>query len=430
MIQTFVECWPSSGKDLADTKIAMSAFAVAALCLSQSPLGSLATEMGVPYDPQNGFFEIVLAGRQLRTGLSPFQKTLDERRNGAEATDPAFQKMTALAIRRSALTEFKSSADLLDAARSKNIWDPRPESSRSSKVVSVAGLMAVARFSVDFRAEVEFADGRPHAATACLRDAMRSSEAATSIGDVSGFLSAVVNNRLVFEAVSKHLPHLSLPDCLALEAAIDPMLDGRPSLLAGMQREIRAKAVALDLIRRMPRAELDENGLGFLAGLAEPELARYISEAKDLHRRQMSDLAAPLVMTLPDLAAFVDNQKPLERPDAQSLEQMPIPVRILAQISVDSLGSVPSAALVQEVQIGLLKAALAVNRFRWTYDQLPPKLTAAGPPEVMTDPLSGQLFRFKILDGEFELSSVGSRVTGPISLSHRGGVAKEDPGCR
>lgn len=408
----------------------MSAFAVAAMFLSQSPLGSLAAEMGVPYDPQNGFFEIVLAGRQLRSELTPFQKALDERLNGSEASNPTFRQMTDLAIRRSAQTALRGSVDLLEAARSKKIWDPRPENSRHSKVVSVAGLMAVARFSVSFRAEVEFADGRPHAATACLRDAMRSSEAANSVGSVGGFLTGVVNNHLVFESVSKHLPHLSLPDCLALEAAIDPMLDGRPSLLAGMQREIRLKAAALDSIRRMSRTELDENGLGFLAGLAEPELARYIGEAKEFHRRQMSELAAPLAMTLPDLAAFVDNQKPLDRPDAQSLEQMPIPVRILAQISVDSLGSVPSTALVQEVQLGLLKATLVVNRFRWTYDQLPPKLTTAGPPEVMTDPLSGQLYRFKILDGDFELSSVGSKVTGPISLSYQGVVAKEDPGCR
>lgn len=375
----------------------------------QSPAQAVAREMGVPYDPLNGYFDIAAAGRSIDEKLKGSETEITASRSGKGSR-------TVLAIKSEIVSGSGRAIALLDAAREKKAWDPRPATNRGTRGSFAHEIRVAAQFAVDYRAEVAFSEGKPHLATIGITDGLHAANALFTTGNFFSFLYGYLIAESVFASTDRHLAHFSLEDCDKISLSSLPLSNARQAIVQGLDAEMKWRAASFDSLASASREELADAHLEFIAGLSSSDKSRYIAEAKELHRQRIGSLAVPLGYSLPRLAEFLDTSAPLERLDPATLEQLSIPQRIVAQLSMDSFGTVPERIFTLETRIRLLQVTMAVLKFRWIQDRWPLKLVDVGPAELVNDPLLGKPYDYRLRENRFWLTAKGPKRTGDIEL--------------
>lgn len=375
----------------------------------QSTAQSVAREMGVPYDSLNGYFDLAAAGRSIDDKLKASETEVAASRSGKGSR-------TVLAIKSELVSSPGAAIALLDAARDKKAWDPRPPANRGTRGSFAREIRVAAQFAVDYRAEVAFSEGKPHLATLGITDGLHAASALFTTGNFFSFLYGYLIAENVFAATDRHLAHFSLEDCNKISGASLLLSNARPAIIQGLDAEIKWRAASFDSLAKATREELAEAHLEFFGGLSPGDKSRTIAEAKELHRQRIASLAVPLGYSLPQLAEFLDTSASPDRLDPATLEQLSIPQRIVAQLSMDSFGTIPERIFTLETRLRLLRVNMAILEFRWIKDRWPIKLADVGPAELVNDPLLGKPYDYRLRENRFWITAKGPKRTGDIEL--------------
>lgn len=417
---------------------------VALLALALLPQGqSLREQINVPLDTRNGYFEYMAAADVVRrakvswyisAAASPQWATeLVEgsraRKSGDDEPDePAIvefarhvHKMTPLQIRKEAMTVAKDVFPLLETARKKGIWDPRTKVDTETFFPEFAGFRDVVKFLSVIACEVHFAEGNFHAATQDLLDSFRIADACATSPTLIGALVYRANQAIALRALEKHLVRFSLPDCLAIDQYAKVALT-QPDMFA---RSIRAEAETVngfvDTVFSGKATEsldyLDSDFLNEISKLGATQRLGYAEQTKSILRKRYGELIEILSKDERTMAKFL-NDKKADEGDETTDAQKPIPERAADQFAfVDS--QIVQVALLQKVQMRLLRAAMAILQFRWQNDRLPTRLTDAGEAAIVNDAITGQPFTYRNRGQSFELTGKGSQSMGEIKLYYR-----------
>lgn len=417
---------------------------VALLALALLPQGqSLREQINVPLDTRNGYFEYMAAADVVRRAkvswyisaaaspqwASEIVEGSRARKSGDDEPDePAIvefarhvHKMTPLQIRKEAMTVAKDVFPLLEAARKKGIWDPRTNLDTVTFFPEFAGFKDVVKFLSVIACEVHFADGNFHAATQDLLDSFRIADACATSPTLTGALAYRANQAIALRALEKHMVRFSLPDCLAIDDYAKGALT-QPDMFA---RSIRAEAETVngyvDTVFGGKASEfleyLGSEILKEIDKLSATQRLGYAEQTKSILRRRYSVLIEILSKDERTLAQFL-NEKGPDEGDENADAQKPIPERVADQFAfVDT--PIIQVALLQKVQMRLLRAAMAILQFRWQNDRLPLRLTDAGEPAIVNDAITGQPFTYRNRGQSFELTGKGSQSMGEIKLYYR-----------
>lgn len=393
----------------------------------QGVLGDAARELGVAYDPANGFFEYAAAGRLLKDNLMYFEASVtgSDWANASQTAEgdrgrlaKRLANLTAIEVRREALSEFKPVLVLVESARNKRIWDPRPLTKQPDGHPPDPGLRSLASFLTTFACDYEMADGNRRAATRALADAMRAAEAAYASEGLLGAYTGYLIQKQVSDRVHLHLARLTVPDCEALLKVTEEHLAMRP-FEAAWKFSIADTQRSIESVFRDPKKEDFEDSEADFSDLlaATPaERARLKTETQNLFRRKVEELGVPAVFGPKELSDYIDANPRRDLATDPRINERPIPERFL-EINMVGPDLCLEIAAIREIQLRLLRATLTVARYRWHFDRFPSKLTDAGAANVVTDPVTGLPYRYRIKDQDFELIAAGPKAKGEITLS-------------
>ncbi len=420
---------------------------VALLALALLPQGggqSLREQIDVPLDTRNGYFEYMAAGDILRrtrgtwyvfAASSPkwaselVEGTRARKGGDDEPTDSSMlqfarrvHKMTPLQIRKEAMTALKDVFPLLEAARKKGSWDPRTRLGTDTIFPEFAVFKDIVKFLSIVACETHFAEGNFHAATQDLLDSFRIADACATSPTLIGALVYRGNQAIALRALEKHMVRFSLPDCLAIDQYAKETL-ARPDMFA---RAIRAEGETVSgFVDTIFGGKADAETLEYLDSGLIKEIEKlgasqrlgYAEQTKNILRKRYGELIDILSKDERTMSLFLNEQKS-EDVDQAAEDQKPIPERAADQFGFVDL-QIVQFALLQKVQMRLLRTAMAILQFRWQNDRLPLRLTDAGEPAIVNDAITGQPFTYRNRGQSFELSGKGSQSMGEIKLYYR-----------
>ncbi len=412
------------------------------------------TQMKVSYDPDNGYFDYIQAGKLLQekkywlyevamnpNGIANFlegdsktAETEEEDSRKAEVREFAktVQNKTPLEIKRMAMRQFREVFPLLEAARKKGVRDPRnpatldqdtlfPEYSEFKTLVKFLSLVAV---------DVDQADGRPIIATGHLMDCFRISDALATSPTLIAALVGKAVHALAFLSVEKNLSRLTLPECDALDRYAASFLSQESPLAKSVRADSRWVLTFVDKLFQLDPKTIDpESGMvpaSLLAAIKKvpaSTLPGYAAKVKAKLEAQVNEVEELLakderawVAYLDERASFGADVRKNEFIDGDP--EAPLEDRV-----VNTVGPVyepiVQVSLMQQTQMRLLRVCCAVINYKWQNGSYPASLKQAGPAEMMTDRVTGQPYRYRITGSDFEVIAQGSKSLGDIKLRWR-----------
>jgi hypothetical protein len=417
---------------------------------------TLADWISVKFDPRNAYFDYMKVADILRfgnyqiyeQGLTPgwanqiLQLAKEQRPDNQPAPEilqyaRRFSKMTPLQIRREALEKFRDVFPIFEAARKKEVYDPRTGYNMNTLFPEYAYFKVVDRFLLNCAVEVAYADGQPAQAMEHYIDAFR-------LADTSAcspiYIGALVSKALIsmnLSSLEKSLVRVSLRDCDRMTTYADEWLTRPDPFLRSAQGE---QASSMDFIddlfgaQSWLKQDQDSGSKTATSGKDDPvdifallaqkintlsadKRAIYRQQTRDLLAKKSGDVIDSFKGKEKDWAAYLDSHS--TPPPPQELdEQSPIPDLVVDSIMPMS-DQLMSVALLERIQIRLMRATGYVMRYRWNYGRLPSRILDAGSLEVMTDPVTGQPFGYKVMGEGFELSAQGAKSMGKITLGYR-----------
>ncbi|MEQ1936325.1 MAG: hypothetical protein ABL962_20915, partial [Fimbriimonadaceae bacterium] len=227
--------------------------------------------MDVKLDPENGYFDYILAGvtlavsrfalyeRAIAGTLTQYiaeqqaqNKYLAE--DGLLKDDDKARLMKAQEVAKKvsgksphdvrllAVAECRPVFQIIERAQKKRSWDPRDFGQENLLTFSpeYADFKSVARLLISFSSEVDRADGKPLLATDRLIQALKLAEL---IGTSPALLAKLVERSIqvyVLNSIEKHLFRLSLPEVESLGTYAERALSEKTPLLVGLESELQS----------------------------------------------------------------------------------------------------------------------------------------------------------------------------------------------
>lgn len=390
--------------------------AIALLILGSIPIGDLdavAKRMGVPPDPSNGFFDVVMAADLVVADFVPYERALMP-----NPTDvpPELLQLKPLEVRRKALAGFSQVSDLLHQAWRKKIWDPRPPASRF-KYPGYPHFARLGTYLTSVVTEVEMADGNWHRATQAMVDALQVAETAEAMESHAGALYSYALQAMVLRSVSSNLSRIAVTDCLTLNEAVRRMIKARPYERAAERHlEVTLSSFQTALRDQTPGA-MDEFGkAGAAFSAASPaQRAIYADQAAELIRKAFAESASVMRLGIKEMAQYIDEHPRAITPSDREQDQYPIPVRLAAMVAPGPANL--EYAFLRDQQLRVLRATLELTRYRWHFDALPTSPVDLFGTDIMIDPVTGKPYRIRVIEGGFEVIGSGPKSIGDVKLN-------------
>lgn len=421
--------------------MALTLIAALALGLQQGER-PLHEQIGMRPDPSNGYFEYlavgdVLKGKELGWYLnaagspqwiaetsSGFRMTKEAGDHAIDPDEVAFArrvgKLTPLQIKREAVSKYKEVLPLLEAARSKRAWDPRQKVTMDTIFPELAAFRVISRFLTTIVCDVRFAEGDFRGGTQTILDCYRLSEASATSPTLIGTLIARAIQAVALVSFQEHISRISLPDCKTIENYVSSTLSRPDMYVRAMQSEAAAMSEVVDDIYagKDPNFLGEENLIAKLKGLDASTRASYAAQTKGYLAKGYEELIKVFGADVREMVTYIDGRGPESHEADGTASQEPLPKQIADQLSAVG-DQVIQSAIIHRVQLRLVRVAALVTKFRWENEQLPTRLADVGPAAVITDPVTGQPFRYRANGSEFELSGTGAKSMGEIRLLYR-----------
>lgn len=421
--------------------MALTLFAILAVAFQQGER-PLADQIGIRPDSSNGYFDYlaagdILKGKELGWYLSAAgsPQWVAEASTGRRVTKDAGEqpidpdevtfarrvaKLTPLQIKQEAVSKYKEVFPLLEGARSKRAWDPRQKITIDTIFPEFAAFRTISRFLTTIVCDVRYAAGDFRGGTQTILDCYRLSEASATSPTLIGALIARAIQAIALVSFQEHIARISLPDCKTIEDYVASS-SSRPDMYV---RAIQSEAAAMGEVVDGLYAGKDSGFLGDedltakLKSLDAPTRTGYAAQTKGYLAKGYEELIKVLGADVREMVAYVDSRRPASNEADGTASQEPLPKQIADQLAAVG-DQVIQSAIIQKVQLRLLRVAALVTKFRWENEQLPTRLAEVGPAGVITDPVTGQPFRYRANGSEFELSGTGAKSMGEIRLLYR-----------
>jgi len=316
------------------------------------------------------------------------------------------------------MRELKDALTLVERARNKRAWEPRKEMTFATTFPEFTHFRSLNRFLTLCAVDVGFTDGNEKAAITALLDSFRVCDAACVSGTLIGVLVSRAGQAMSLRAIEKHVSRFSLLDCKTIAGYVDDQLKKRDDFTRALGGETNAVNRAIESMFKDLDSDdyLPEDLRKRLADVPASLRGITIANAKTLYAERIKAPKERFEKGEKEWATYLDSRPPDEESNVTA--QSPIEYQVV-EMFIPALDQVLSAALLRRVQMRLLRAAMAVMTYRWTYGKLPPKLDGIAPDEVLRDPITGANFRYRVRDEYFELIGTGSREHGEIRLLYR-----------
>lgn len=421
--------------------MALTLIAALALGLQQGER-PLHEQIGMRPDPSNGYFEYlavgdVLKGKELGWYLnaagspqwitetsSGFRVTKETGRQAIDPDEVAFArrvaKLTPLQIKQEAVAKYKDVFPLLETARNKRAWDPRQKISMDTIFPEFAAFRTISRFLTTIVCDVRFAAGDFRGGTQTILDCYRLSEASATSPTLIGALIARAIQAIALASFQEHISRISLPDCKTIEDYVASSSSRPDMYVRAIQWESASMGEIVDDLYagKDPNFLGDENLTTKLKSLDASTRAGYAAQTKGYLAKGYEELIKVLGADVREMVAYVDGRGPVSNEADGTASQEPLPKQIADQLAAVG-DQVIQSAIIQKVQMRLLRVAALVTKFRWEHEQLPTRLADVGPAAVITDPVTGQPYRYRANGNDFELSGTGAKSMGEIRLLYR-----------
>lgn len=370
---------------------------------------------------RNGYEEYLQACDQLRNlNFVDAYKVFSERKLGEADFLKRYRSLVACAPRVRSL--------VLEGSR-KPAFDPRQQISEDTLFYELRHLKNVVRF-LCAQARVQFADGESTNGTQTLTAALKLSDSLKRSRVLIGNLVGVANQSIALAEFDACMTRMSIADLKSVEQTCDDLLQS-PGLRMSLAGEAEYVLGRFQRIAQAPQLwgdfldELDMEDVQELNRLkaATPDQIRTACDramtvSRVVHKR-MSDLLDSDEAEWPAKAAELD--QPVET------EANPFVQVLLSQLGIHH--QVLRTEFKQRIQLRLLKAHMAVQRFALERGQLPTDLTQLGDEALTRDPATGKPFKYIVTKKVYELYSHGGFDIGRIDLTYKAsksGIAVDD----
>jgi hypothetical protein len=423
---------------------------LAFVALGQTSSSPLIAQMKVPFDPANGYFDYVLAGEELTKGhFDMFQVALQNQTlreivtqsklpptgTGEEKGAPprwegeslkvaeSLVGLNRMDVRQRASDRFRKALAYLENARNKPLFDPRkgmpfnPEETPPELAV----MKTTAKFCT-MMADWNYAQGRPLAAGQNTMDVFRMSQMLkTSPLMINALVSRAIT-ALGLASVERHLPHMSYPEAVNLGNYAKEQI-GKPSpFVAALGTEKSTTLQQLGDLRN-GKATAGNAVQEAVLALSPGERKTVIDTAQERAVRNYDQVIAVLAKDELEWVGFLNK---MSKPGS---EDQPSDVPLDQQLAESGLptNSVLEVAVMERVQLRLLRAAMAIVQYRWVNDLFPDALKDVGSDELFVDCVLKVPMKYRNLGTEFELSATGPPRLGELRLRFRRAAGFDGP---
>ncbi|MFN8139646.1 MAG: hypothetical protein U0R49_07615 [Fimbriimonadales bacterium] len=330
--------------------------------------------------------------------LLPSPPPSSGKKEPAPAPDP-----NVLESRRARVSKLYPVFDLVASGNRKKVFDPRSSIDFNTTYPEMAKFKEIGRLFAD-RIYVQFADGNGSGACSSFIESIKFSG---NIADKT-LISVLLRNAMRSTVEWEMLPHLgaiSLADAARIESFFESQLKSQPKIIAAVQSE-------WDLITSLlPKLLEKPDDFMILTAAQKDEFKAMDDSAR---QKLASELRQPLNSYYGGLITMLKSQESDWRfPELPRLSGT-------AQVVLESLTPAFDQVVAREVQdrtrMRLWRLAMRIQQFRWIRNRLPKDLAELEAPELIHDPTNGGEFVYKAFEMQFEISSRGSSMTGPIKM--------------
>ncbi len=265
---------------------------------------------------------------------------------------------------------------------------------------------------------VRFAEGEVVAAIGCLRDGLRLRRAVQQSYSSSGGVGTSAVTRLM-DALGRRFEQLAVGDCERLSALVREELSKPEPVLAQLEEMRRWYRTLAEHFRSDPVALVwSLHGREFTYPDGPHDRAQALREELEALVRDRPGEIAPFVNQLRALQeracdhALAESRRPSWERRTLHLEANTLAERYFALLyggsspGLDPMFPLDQAAS-RQARLQLLGVHAAICRFRWESDRLPKDLAELALGSLLTDPYSGQPFRYEPARRTYRLSSAG-----------------------
>jgi len=417
---------------------------IALLVMAPAPQSSsMLAQIGVPDDPTNGYIDYLKAGDIAQSPLGqrynaallnqqwaqgvlnwrePPRDEVERGETKGQTPRPSEEdikaaqrwiKMTPLEIKREAREALKEMFRLIESARNKKVWDPRPSITIDTVFPEFSAFRRLAQFSNQVVVDTEFALGNGAAATQAILDGFRIGDAGERSQTLIGSLIARAVQAISLRSISLNLDRFSIADCRLIDSYVAEKLAREDTAVAAIASERKAMLKVIDDMFEHQeegffppdlRAKINAVPVGQRPGI--------ISLTKELYEERADKMESIFSGDERKWASYLDTKN---EPEQEVTSQEALPHQVAALLT-PVLDQMLNAVLLRRLQLRLVRPIMAVLVYRWEHDSLPEKLSDAAELRVVTDPITGSPYQYRKRKPQFEVLGLGTRAMGEIRI--------------
>ena len=347
-------------------------------------------------NPQNGYEDFLLAMDSLKTGnFRPMRANLENDKKGS------------LLLGRKNLTDrFSYAINIVRAGLKKQIFNPQDVVEPTTGFPEIAWMDDITYLFLA-EAYVRHASGNPLSSLQSYFDAYEFNCAIQRSGPMEPFYGGIDSKKRILVQLVANLPRFTIPELIQIEKWAQARLN-TTDLLSSLHFEIADMEGKTDNVvsgKWRKRTDQENSLLQQLGSLkfGEQNIARgqIEKDTNDALARWKDMLGTPesnwSIPEFPEYTKF----------GGSFVQNM-------------NLKIVPSvkALSIERSKLRMIIVACRLYTYKWSFEKLPVRIGDAVEPALAVDPLSGQPFNYEgSVTSGVKLSSLGSRFTGPISLT-------------
>ncbi|MCH7903712.1 MAG: hypothetical protein IH944_04000 [Armatimonadetes bacterium] len=356
---------------------------------------------------RNGYEEYVMAADRVIVG---------DLREAVDAIDIDDGESTRLARIKIVFDKSHDIARLITTGNRKSSY--YPNAMNFETLLPELGQFRIVSRVLAARAEWQFSQGQPNEAIETTVDLMAFSEGVAGAGPVIHYLIGTAGKNNALGSLSKHRGRIALPGAADLQLFGQWALERPSPLLAALRTEYEGIIASMDGL--LTNREL--------TGIA-PELKKQLQEMSAVRWALIKDETVfALTQTYDARMAMMDQPESEWESIAEQIGTVAKLADPVAQLVFESIlpmnMRIEKYELVRRAQFRLLVLHAGIIQYKWThgkrtYGQLPDSLADLDVPISIIDPLTGEPFKYELVDDEYDLYSEGTPGTGRIDLNWR-----------
>lgn len=318
------------------------------------------------------------------------------------ATDPN-RSGTLLDARRAISNKFFMVFDLVAAGNRKKVYDPRTELDFNTRFPELGRFKEIFKLFCH-RIYVQLANGNGAGAVSTYIEGVKFSAGIAQQTIISLLMSVTLRDLISYELLP-YLTSISLADASRIEATMDALLSAEPKTIGIIGREERMLTENLsDFLKEIPTyGHLDE------------ETQERFSAMDDRARKALADQVRPAIKKHYDALAQTMRgpEKEWSVPDPENLYG---DAKVVFESLTPAFEQMLKREATDRTKLRLWRLAMRIVQFRWLHNRLPKDLAELQAQALTSDPANGGEFVYRTFEMQFEISSRGSSLTGPIKM--------------